>query len=142
MMSLFAMLVMASLPVRIEVTEATVKDLPRHQVALMHHDQTMMCEGPLLADILIRSGLPAGKAVRGSALRQAVMARAKDGYAVLFSLGEIDGQLGKARIIVADSCDDKPLGPDDGPFRLAVADDARGARSVRQLIALEIASID
>jgi hypothetical protein len=142
MMSLVAALLMVSAPVRIEVTPALLEGLPRQQATLTHHDETLVCEGPLLADVLTRSGLPSGESVRGPALRQGVVARAKDGYGVLFSLGELDARLGNATVVLADVCNGKPLAQDDGPFRLAVPGDKRGARSVRQLIALEIASID
>lgn len=142
MMSLVAALLIASAPVRIEVTPALLEGLPRQQVTLTHHDETLACEGPSLADVLVRSGVPSGESVRGPALRQAVIARASDGYAVLFSLGEIDARLGNGRIVLADRCNGKPLAEGDGPFRLAIPGDQRGARSVRQLIALEILSID
>lgn len=142
MMSLIAALLMTSLPVRIEVTSQLLDGLPRQQATLTHHDETLVCEGPLLADVLVRVGMPSGETVRGPALRQGVVARARDGYGVLFSLGELDARLGNAKVILADICDGKPLMQDDGPFRLAVPGDQRGARSVRQLIALEIASID
>lgn len=142
MMALVAALLMATAPVRIDVTPALLEGLPRQQVTLKHHDDTLQCEGPRLVDVLARSGLPAGDSVRGPALRQGVVARARDGYGVLFSLGELDARLGNATVILADVCNGKALTDDDGPFRLAVPGDSRGARSVRQLIALEIVAID
>lgn len=141
-MMLTAALLMAAAPVRIEVNADLLAQLPREQVTLTHHEETLACEGPLLAAVLAKAGVASGADVRGAALRQGVMARAGDGYSVLFSLGEIDAKLGNARIVLADRCNGKPLSAEDGPYRLAVNGDQRGARSVRQLIALEILSID
>lgn len=133
---------LAAAPVRIDINSALIAQLPRDQVTLTHHDETLTCEGPSLASVLVKAGVPSGADVRGAALRQAIVARASDGYAVLFSLGEIDAKLGNAKIVLADRCNGKPLSAEDGPYRLAVSGDQRGARSVRQLIALEIISID
>jgi hypothetical protein len=142
MLALSLLAMAAAAPQRIEITPELLADLPREMAVLTHHDTSLSCEGPTLDAVLAKAGLAQGDAVRGPALRTAVVARARDGYAVLFSLGEIDAKLGNTRIILADRCDAKPLPDEDGPFRLAIPGDKRGARSVRQLIALEILSID
>lgn len=142
MMLLGALLMASAAPQRIDITPDLIAGLPRQQVTLSHHEETLRCEGPLLADVVAKAGLPSGDSVRGAALRTAIVARAADGYSVLFSLGEIDPRLGNDQIILADRCDGKSLDADTGPYRLAIPGDKRGARSVRQLIAIEILSID
>ena len=71
----------------------------------------------------------------------AVVAEARDGYRVAFTLGELDPLLGKARVVLADRCNGTMLDESDGPFRLAVEGDERGARSVRQVTSLRLAQI-
>lgn len=56
-------------------------------------------------------------------------------------IGELDPDLGGARIIVADKRDGKPLFEYQGPFRLVIPADKEGARSVRMLERLEVASL-
>ena len=56
----------------------------------------------------------------------------------LGSVGELDPDLGGARIIVADKRDGKPLFEYQGPFRLVIPADKEGARSVLMLERLEV----
>ena len=81
MILLSALAMAASAPQRIDITPELIADLPRQEVTLTHHDESLRCDGNTL-----------------------------------------------------DSA--------TGPYRLAIPGDKRGARSVRQLIALEILSID
>ncbi len=64
--------------------------------------------------------------------------RRKDGYQVIFTLGEIDAEFGNESIVVADKRDGKSLFGYQGPFRLVCPNDKAGARSVRMLETLEI----
>ncbi len=118
--------------------EIDIAALPLTSVTWTVHGKTVSCEGPWLADVLVKAGAPAGEAVRGDALTLVVAARGADGYRVAFTLGELDHGLGDAPVIVADRCDGQPLAAADGPLRLAAARDRRGARSVRQLAGLEL----
>lgn len=98
----------------------------------------MSYEGVLLREILKRAGVPLGKELRGKALASYVVAKARDGYQVVFSLGEMDTTFGNESILVADKRDGKALFGYQGPFRLVCANDKAGARSVRMLEALEL----
>ncbi len=95
-------------------------------------------EGVPLRDILIRAGAPFGNQLRGKALASYVLARAHDGYEVLFAFGELDAAFGDAPIIVADKRDGKPLFGYQGAFRLVCTKDSEHVRFVRMLEALEI----
>lgn len=112
--------------------------LPRATAERDDHGLRIACEGVALIDILARAGLPGGDAVRGPALSTVIVATARDGYRVAFTLGELDRALGNLKVIVADRCHGKPLDAMAGPFRLLVPGDKRGARSVRQLERLTI----
>jgi hypothetical protein len=90
---------------------------------------------------LARAGQSQVEALRGAALARGVLVTARDGYRVLFSLGELDASLGAVGAIVATRCDGKPLDEADGPFRLIVPKDGRPARSVRQLESLAVVDL-
>lgn len=66
-----------------------------------------------------------------------MIVRGRDGYAVLFSLGELDAALGAKSVVIATQCDGKPIPDADGPYRLVVPGEGRAARSVRQVVTIE-----
>ncbi len=107
--------------------------LPPAAAVLVAHGVPHPCSGVWLRDLAAAAGVPSGDAVKGPALAMTVAA---DGYRVVFSLGELDAALGKAAILVADTCDGKQLADGDGSVRLVAAGEARGARSVKQLVRL------
>jgi hypothetical protein len=116
--------------------------MPREHVDLTEQDgEKTTYEGVSLQEILKKAGIPFGRQMRGKALAGYVLAEAKDGYAVVFSLGELDPDLGGARVIVADKRDGKSLFEYQGPFRLVIPADKEGARSVRMLERLEVARL-
>ncbi len=83
--------------------------------------------------ILQKAGAPVDEKLRGKALASYVLAAAKDGYQVAFTLGELDPQFGNSLVLVADTRDGKPLPDKQGPLRLVCSNDKEGARSVRML---------
>lgn len=95
-------------------------------------------EGVSLREILKQAGAPMGKDLRGKVLTTYILAKARDGYEVMFTLGEIDADFGNESILVADKRDGKPLEGNQGPFRLVCPNDKEGARSVRMLESLEV----
>jgi hypothetical protein len=112
--------------------------MPREKASVPEPDGTQAeYEGVPLREILKRAGLPFGK-LRGKALTTYVLAKAHDGYQVVFTLGEIDAEFGDQQILVADKREGKALLGYQGPFRLLCPHDKAGARSVRMLEALEI----
>lgn len=98
-------------------------------------------EGVPLQEILKKAGIPFGRQMRGKDLAGYVLASAKDGYQIVFSLGELDPDLGGLRVLVADKRDGKPLFEYQGPFRLLLPNDKAGARSVRMLEKLEVVKL-
>ncbi|PZN97119.1 MAG: molybdopterin-dependent oxidoreductase [Alphaproteobacteria bacterium] len=129
-------LLLAAAPVAIPFDAATRAALPPATATLVAHGTSQVCTGVWLGDLIARAGLPGGEALRGTALHTVVLAEAADGYRVVFSLGEIDAALGKTPVLVADRCAGQALGAADGPVRLVVPGDRRGARSVRRLVRL------
>lgn len=102
---------------------------------------TSTYEGVRLDEVLKRAGVPQGGALRGPALAGYVLAHARDGYQVLFSLGELDPSFLESEVLVADRVDGKALTGELGPFRLLVPKDLQGARSVRMLMKLEVVQL-
>ncbi|MFN3989194.1 MAG: hypothetical protein ACK4IS_02940 [Erythrobacter sp.] len=135
------MLGMLALGAAVVVEPGLLEGLPASEVRLVLHGEQQVCTGPLLTDVAARMGAPSRSEMRGAGLSMVLVAEARDGYRVAFSLGELDPLLGKAQVIVATACNGAALTEDDGPYRIAVAGDQRGARSVRQLASLRLAQV-
>jgi hypothetical protein len=86
-----------------------------------------------LGTVLAAVGAPSGDAMRGKALAAYVTADARDGYRVVFGAAELDGGVRDADVFLAFRKDGQPIDDAQGPFRLVVPSDKRGARWVRQL---------
>ena len=115
--------------------------MPRETASVPEPDGTKVeYEGVPLREILKRAGAPLGK-LRGKALTTYVLAKAHDGYQVVFALAELDTEFANEQILVADRRDGKPLLENQGPFRLVCPNDKAGARSVRMLETLEIVQL-
>ena len=123
------------------LSAADLASMPREKATVPEQDGTQVeYEGVSLREVLKRAGAPIGK-LRGKALSSCVLAKASDGYQVVFTLGEIDPEFGNEQIIIADKRDGKPLFGYQGPFRITVPHDKAGARSVRMLVSIELVSV-
>lgn len=123
----------------VTLSPADLRALPRTTVTTESRGKTVSHEGVLLADVLKRAGVAGGHG-HGSALMTIVVATSRDGYQVVFSMGELDPDLSASQILVADTQDGKPLPDDTGPFRIVAPKDLHGSRGVRALERLEVAS--
>ena len=113
--------------------------MPRETASVLEQDGTKVeYEGVALREILKRAGAPLGNQLRGKALSSYILAKAHDGYQVLFALAEVDAAFGNEQIVVADKRDGKSLFGYQGPFRLVCPNDKAGARSVRMLETIEV----
>lgn len=131
--------VTGDVPMPLTLSADDLAKLPRETVSVDDQDGTkVQYEGVPLREVLKRAGAPLGNQLRGKALASYVIAKARDGYQVVFGLGELDQAFGNAQIIVADKRDGKPLFGYQGPFRLVCPNDHAGARSVRMLETLEL----
>lgn len=91
-------------------------------------------EGVLLWNLLAANGM-VNEVGHGAELRRTFVVRARDGYEVAFSIGEIHPDFGAKLLMLADSVDGKPI---DGGYRMIVPGDKRGARNVREVVSIEL----
>ena len=120
----------------------SLQSLP-HQTVTVHDPHTNQDEtysGVPLIELLKQVGAPTGHEVRGKVLSQYVVATGSDGYKAILALAEAEPDFHPGDVIVADTMDGKPLDAKIGPFRLVVSEDRRPARSVRNLVSVELKS--
>ncbi|MFN3380985.1 MAG: molybdopterin-dependent oxidoreductase [Runella zeae] len=94
--------------------------------------------GVRLVDLFQKAGVTLGGELRGENLTKYVIARAADGYEVLFSLAEIDEEFSGRTILLVHTVDGQALPQGIGPFRLVVPDERRPARWIREIKTIEI----
>jgi DMSO/TMAO reductase YedYZ molybdopterin-dependent catalytic subunit len=121
---------------------ADLQSMPHTTVTIhnAHSGNDEIYSGVRLADILRLLGVPLDKDLRGEALTLCLIATGSDGYRVVLSLAEVDPAFHPGEVIVADTYSGEPLGG-DAPFRLVVSEDKRPARSVRNLVSIELKSV-
>ena len=114
-----------------------------HISVTIHNSHTNADEeysGVRLSDLLAKLGAPLGSELRGKALANYIVATGSDGYKAVLALGEVDPSFHPGEVLVADTMNGKPLDAHSGPFNLVVTEDKRPARSVRNLITIELKS--
>jgi DMSO/TMAO reductase YedYZ molybdopterin-dependent catalytic subunit len=126
---------------RVEVTVTDLRAMSRRTVTATAHGATHTYEGVLLADVLKRAGARFGELLRGPRLATYLLVEARDGYRVVFALPELDAAFTDREIILADTEDGKSLTADDGPLRVVVPGEKRGARWVRQVSTLRVLTV-
>lgn len=127
-------------PLKLSPTE--LKSMP-HITVMFHNSHTNADEnysGVRLADILSKVGTPLGSELGGKALANYIVAQGSDGYQAVLALAEVDPSFHPGEVIVADTMDGKPLDAHNGPVKLVVTEDKRPARSVRNLVSIELRS--
>jgi DMSO/TMAO reductase YedYZ molybdopterin-dependent catalytic subunit len=125
----------------LNLTAADLAAMPRAKAVTDNNGIQTVYEGVWLSDILKKAGVPLGPGLRGAALAGYVLATASDGYQVLFSIGELDPDVTTGQYLLADTANEKLLFGENGPFRLVIPTDKRGARSVRLLTRIEVVQL-
>jgi hypothetical protein len=126
------------IPQPVTLTKMDLAKMPRTSVSWSEHGPAVSYEGVLLYEILKAAGAPLDKQLSGKALAAYVLAEAKDGYQVVFTLAEVDPAFTDDKILLADTANGQPLDDTHGPFRVVVPRDKKGARSIRMLEKLTI----
>jgi len=121
-------------------TPRSLREYPQTTITVFDHhaNQKETYGGVPLIDLLAKLGVPHGKDLMGKVLADYVVATGSDGYKSVIALGEVDPAFHPGVVLVADTLDGKPLDAKTGPFRLVVSQDKRPARSVRNLVTIEV----
>lgn len=122
-------------------TEEDFAKMPRHHVRANEHGTTVEYDGVLLRDVLEKVGAPLGKELKGKALSTYVLATARDGYAVVYTLTEMDTAFTDSEILLADRVKGQPLNDTQGPFRIVAPSDKKPARSLRMLERIDVVQL-
>jgi len=122
------------------LSQSDIKALPHHTITV-HNPHTNADEtysGVPLMDLLAKEGVPHGHDLRGKALSDYIVVTGSDGYKAVLALAEADPEFHPGDVLVADQMDGKPLDAKIGPLRLVVTEDKRPARSVHNLVSIEV----
>jgi hypothetical protein len=122
------------------ITGDTLTAMP-HKTVTVENGHTHASEtysGVPLIMILAQVGAATGKDVHGKPLSQYVVATGADGYKAVLALAEVEPDFHPGDVLVADQMAGKPLDAKEGPFKLVVTEDKRPARSVHNLVRLEL----
>ena len=123
----------------LQLSGSDVRKLPRRTLRAKNHDgKECDYEGVELREILTRAGVKFGKELKGRLLALVVLVEAADNYQAVFALPELDSLFTDRVILLADSCDGKPLPTANGPLQIIVPDEKRHARWVRQVKSLTV----
>jgi hypothetical protein len=112
--------------------------MPRNTAELQRDGETAAYEGVLLYDILVKAGVPFGRAMTGKPMASYILASARDGYQVVFALPEIDPAFMGARVLIADKRNGGPLLGPQQPLQMIAPQDKLHARSMYSLTKIEI----
>lgn len=126
---------------RVTLDAAKLAALPRRDVEARHKEQTSRYTGSDLRAVLAAADALPGERLGGALLRRVVRIEAADGYVVVFSLAELDPDLGNTEVLLVDRENDAALPAATGPWRLVVPGDARPARWSRQVRALRVVDV-
>jgi len=128
-------------PVTFTVTD--LKAMP-HLTVTIHNSHSNADEsysGVRLADLLAKVGAALGSNLRGKSLAQYIVASGSDRYQTVLAIGEVDPEFHPGEVLVADTMDGKPLDVRSGPLKLVVTEDKHPARSVRNLVEIELRTV-
>jgi hypothetical protein len=113
--------------------------LPTHEVNVLSEDgehESYRCA--TVSDVLDAALATSRPVLKGKAMLDALVANASDGYAVLYSLAEVDASFVNTSVFLCFERDGQPLPASDGPFRIIVPRDTRHARWIRGVVKLAV----
>jgi len=128
----------------LSLTAADLAAFPKAVVDIKepHSGEQQHYEGVRLSDVLTKAGVPLGEKLRGAEMASYVVARASDGYKVVFSLAELDPAMNGNETIIAQTMNGKPLDAKQGPLKIVVPGEKRPARWIRMLQSLEVVRVE
>jgi hypothetical protein len=123
------------------LTAEAIRRLPSDTVSIASHGAPpVRYRAVRLTDVMAAAGSPVDS-LRIGRRGWIVVAVARDGYAAVFSAGEIEPTIGPTRAWIAFARDGAPLTADEAPFHVIVPTDARATRSARQVTTLRVMDV-
>lgn len=122
----------------LSLTAEDLGRMPRTTAMFERDGESATYEGVLLYDILVKAGVPFGRAMTGKPMASYILASARDGYQVVFALPEIDPAFMGARVVIADKRNGGPLYGPQQPLQMIAPQDKLHARSMYSLAKIEI----
>jgi len=119
---------------------AELAKLPRARAKVEIHGEKAEFEGAPLVDVLKSVGVEFGGA-QGKRAATTVVIEAMDDYRTALTLLEIDPETTDTQAILADRRDGKPLGENEGPYRLVIPDEKRPIRWIRMIRSMRVVNL-
>ena len=123
------------------LTAVDLAAMPRAKAVTDNNGVQTTYEGVWLSDVLKKAGVPLGLVSVERRSQAMFWLRHRNGYQVVSSIGELDPDMTDSQFLLADTVNGKPLFGENGPFRLVIPKDKRGARSVRLLSKIEVVQL-
>jgi DMSO/TMAO reductase YedYZ molybdopterin-dependent catalytic subunit len=127
----------------LQLTLPDLRAMPAAEPRWERDGMAHTARGAELMALVERAGLKENAAVKNHSLRFAVVARGRDGYQAVFSLGELSPKVGgKGGVVVAYEQDGSPLPDRAGTLELVAAADQAPSRWVRDLTEISVVDLD
>lgn len=126
----------------LQLTMDDLRAMPKDSVQFSHDGESHWFYGVRLSELFRRAGVPTGRALRGDAMNLVMRLSAADGYRITLSLSELEPDFTDRTTVVAYQMDNGPLTEKDGPLRLIISGEKRGARMIRQLSEIRIVRVE
>lgn len=124
------------------MSRADLEALPHIKVTAAEHSSgPVNFEGITLKSVLEKAGIAFGESMKGKRLTNCLLVEAADGYRVVIALPELDPAFTDKQTLLIFLRDGKPLGEEEGPYRIVIPDEKRMARWVRQVTTLKIVDV-
>lgn len=127
---------------KLDLTEAEFAKLKMTEVEASDQSGPHRYRGVAIHDLLLLVGAPPGEKLRRPTLCLVARVRGADGLVCAFALAEFEEGFTDRTIILASQADGAPLSADLGPWRVVAPKDTRNARWVRQVVSVEVISIE
>ena len=123
-------------------TAARLAGLPHETIKFTDADKRNIVtfSGVPLMALLVEVGVP--QRPKGKDLRLVVVAEARDGNKVAYSLGEVSPDVHDGSVLLADTQDGKPITDESGPIELICSGDRSPARWIRGLASIRVVAAD
>lgn len=127
---------------KVELSLADFAKLKSTEIEASDQEGPHHFRGVALHDLLRLVDAPPGERLRRPTMCLVVRVKGADGMVCAFALAEFEEGFTDRTIILASHEDGAPLSSEIGPWRVIVPKDTRVARWVRQVVSIEVISIE